>query len=87
MDWINSHGLLVIISLLVLQNALRALPEPDPAIKTGFGSSSPGYKYLYGFATAMKGDISAVGIDPKMLTQRFVKKDNGTPQQPAEPKP
>lgn len=70
---IEHHGVEFMIALIVFQNLLRALPEPNAALSRGFGSNSPGYQTLYRFATGLKGDITALGVDPKSLTKSFVK--------------
>lgn len=53
--------------LVVLRNIGGAFPEPDTALKSGFGSGSPGYKFVYNIARGMTMDLKTIGIDSKAM--------------------
>lgn len=57
--------------VVVLRNFGGAFPEPDPNIKSGFGSGSPGYRFIYQFARAMTLDLKAIGVDSKAIGAKF----------------
>lgn len=70
--------------LIVARNIGGAFPEPDPSLKTGFGSSSPGYKFVYGFARAMTMDLKTIGIDSKSMGMKLKAGPEGQTQIPED---
>lgn len=64
--------------LVIVRNVGGAFPEPDPNVKGGFGSSSPGYRFLYTFARAMTMDLKTVGIDTKSMALKLKTPTDGT---------
>ena len=65
-ELIGNPWLYVLVGLfIIIRNVFGAFPEPNPAIATGFGSGSPGYKFLYQIARGMTGDLNAIGMNLK----------------------
>lgn len=63
--------------MLIFRNLIVSLPKPDATVTGFFGGNGPGYVYLYKVLQGLSGDVRALGVDPKTLTDRFVKKENG----------
>lgn len=77
LNWIDHHGLFVLVLLVFLKNLVTSLPKPGTSTAAyGFGSSSVGYSYLYRVAQGCSLDARSLGFDPKTLTQRFVAKED-----------
>lgn len=53
--------------IIVLRNVGAAFPEPDQSLKHGFGSASPGYRFLYTVAQGLMTDLRTIGINPRAL--------------------
>jgi hypothetical protein len=57
--------------VVVLRNIGGAFPEPDPELKRGFGSGSPGYRFVHRIANGMTMDLKSVGLDPRQVGLRL----------------
>ena len=62
--------------ILLIQNIMRAFPFPDEKRESGFGSGSPGYKFIYQIAQGVKGDMTVLCLDPKSLSRKLLPKEN-----------